>query len=70
MTRYLKGFVKICDPDQCAALSVLIKNGRNYTSRKTVFTKSSRHRMPRLTAQAGLDRVRRINQCLPLTSSE
>jgi hypothetical protein len=32
MTRYLKGFVKICNQEQCAALPVPIKNGRNCTS--------------------------------------
>lgn len=42
MTRYLKGFVKICNQDQCVALLVPIKNG-NDTARKTVFTKSSRY---------------------------
>lgn len=35
MTRYLKRFVKICDQDQCAALSVPIKNGRNDTSKES-----------------------------------
>lgn len=43
VTRYWKSFVKTCNQDQCGALLVPVKNGRNDTARKTVFTKSTRH---------------------------